>query len=105
MLTESEFSRNKAKYYYIKDVKIEPVPIKTNKIVSSQTYYKIGDYEKTALGSELLNANSNKDPKDYCIRTQELKKIQLFKLDPYHRAYIYNYYKQGTYYPVSEGIL
>ena len=102
MLTESEFNRNKTKYYYIKDVKIEPVPIKTNTIASNQTYYKIGDYDKTAKGSELLSGA--KDPKDYCIRTQELKKIQLFKLDPFHRAYLYNYYKQGTYYPVSEGI-
>jgi hypothetical protein len=91
MLTESEFNRNKTKYYYIKDVKIEPVPIKTNTIISNQTYYKIGDYDKTAKGSELLSGA--KDPKDYCIRTQELKKIQLFKLDPFHRAYLYNYYK------------
>lgn len=103
MLTESEFNRNKTKYYYIKDVKIQPVPIKRNTIQANQTYYKIGDYEKTARGSELKEGGA-KDPKDYCIRTQELKKIPVFKLDPYHRAYLYNYYKQGTYYPVSEGI-
>lgn len=103
MLTEQEFNRNKTKYYFIKDVEIQPVPIKTNSIVATETYYKIGDYEKTAKGSE-LKVGGAKDPKDYCKRTEELKKIQLFKLDPFHRAYLYNYYKQGTYYPVSEGI-
>lgn len=104
MLTEQEFNRGKGanKYYYIKDMKILPVPIATETINSNDTYYKIGDYERTAKGSELKSGA--KDPKEYCKRISHDKKILVFKLEPFHRANVYNYYKTGTYYPPSTGI-
>ena len=104
MLTETEFNRGKGagKYYFIKDVEIKPVPIVTETINSKETYYKIGDYEKTATGAELRAGT--KDPKLYCKRLDEDKSILVFKLEPFHRAYLYNYYKTGTYYPPTSGI-
>jgi hypothetical protein len=104
MLTETEFNRGKGagKYYFIKDVEIKPVPIVTETINSKETYYKIGDYEKTATGAELRAGT--KDPKLYCKRLDEDKSILIFKLEPFHRAYLYNYYKTGTYYPPTSGI-
>lgn len=104
MLTEQEFNRGKksGKYYYIKDVKIQPVPITTEPINNNETYYKIGDYEKTATGRE-LNSKA-KDPKLYCKRIPNEKRILVHKLEPFHRANLYNFYKTGTYYPPPSGI-
>lgn len=104
MLTEQEFNRGKkaGKYYYIKDVEIQPVPIVTETINNNETYYKIGDYEKTATGRELRT--QAKDPKLYCKRIAHEKKILVHKLEPFHRANLYNFYKTGTYYPPPTGI-
>lgn len=103
MLTELEFNQRKKSgiYYYISARIIKPVEIATLPISAEETYYRIDDYTITKKGSALTEA----DKKRYCKKHTEIKRMPIFKLEPFHRAYLYNIYDRGTIKPVTTGIL
>jgi hypothetical protein len=70
-------------------------------ISSAETYYRIDDYTITKKGAALTAA----DKKRYCKKHTEIKRMPIFKLEPFHRAYLYNIYDRGTIKPVTTGIL
>ena len=104
MLTEIEFNKNKSgnKYYYVADVEIAPVEIEELPVNSGEDYYKIENYSQTVKGSALTTRDQKKL---YCKKNIETHRIPIFKLEPFHRAYLYNTYDRGVFKEVKQGIL
>ena len=107
MVTETEFNRDKSKYYYVKTMEITPVPIykaDETRIDPNETYYNTKDHSLYISGAELLQ-----DPalaKNYSKRTETIKKIPVFKQEAYCAVYLYNTFNPNTgiYERVTEGI-
>lgn len=107
IVTETEFKRDKSKYYYVKGVEITPIPIykaDANRIDANMTYYNTKNHTLTAKGLELLNGTKN--PADYSKQIVSVKRIPVFKQEAYCAAYLYNTYNidKGIYERVTSGL-
>ena len=104
MLTKSQFNGNKTAYYYINDVKKEPVPIDIKNFEFNKTYYKT-DNHSDFITINKDNINTVK-PQDYSIRHEKIQEMLLFKFDAFHPAYLFNTYDPvaNIYRPLTQGI-
>lgn len=102
MITKTEFNSSKERFYYVKDMKEQPVPIETLPVEIGQTYYKTTNHSSSVTVTKVDEI----DPKEYSIRHEEIKRIPVFKFDAFYSAYLFNKYDvaAGVYRPLTSGI-